>query len=89
MSKITSSCENCIFAKMYPEAPHPGEPPERKSRGFWASLTYPDPEYAAAIAEWDFKLIQRSKFIYGRRCTRFPQEVKKHKNDLCGEHQPT
>lgn len=87
MSKIASSCENCIFGKKYPEASDPGDPPEHKSRGFWASLTYPDPAYNAAFMKWDNQLIRWSKFVNGRICTRFPQEVKKHKNDFCGEHQ--
>lgn len=87
MSKIASSCENCIWGKRYPEA----EKPNSSSDRLWAELPWTRKlfkdkrwlDFEVAILEDKYTL-----YVNYRKCTRFPNFIRKHKDDFCGEHQP-
>lgn len=86
MSKIASSCENCIWAKRYPKAENP-----RSAKEIWDEKTgwqkfwvdYRWLEWQVAMREDEHNM-----HVNYRSCTRFPMVVMKHKDDLCGEHHP-
>lgn len=85
MAKIASSCENCIFAGRYEKV----EKPDKTAEEIWASKTFWQKvmgdfcsvEYTVAYHEDRY-----DDYMNYRVCTRFPKFVKKHKDDLCGEH---
>lgn len=87
MSKIASSCENCIFAKKFPEVPHPGEAPEFKPLTFWERFWNGTGDRWVKEMEWENAVIRWHRYKYNRTCTRFPKTERKHIDDFCGEHQ--
>lgn len=88
MSKIASSCENCIFSKARmgtmekPEAPKP----EQRKFLWWTYTKQPD--YWDNLA-YRMHVAQYNRWINSRWCNRFPDSILKHKNDICGEYKPT
>jgi hypothetical protein len=87
MSKIASSCENCIFARKVEPLEDPGEMPEYVTyTGFFGGTRRRKADNLDRLA-WQFKRYHYLDSINGRTCTRFPATVWKDKDDLCGEHQ--
>lgn len=86
MSKIASSCENCIWAKSYPKAEKP-----RSAKEIWSEKTGWQKFWGDYTAlRWEVAVLsdKHDLYLHYRKCTRFPEVVRKHKNDFCGEHTP-
>ncbi len=84
MSKIASSCENCIWAKRYTKAEKP-----RSAEEVWAEKTNWQKFWGDfTMLRWEVAIREDKHDIYEnyRRCTRYPEVTRKHKDDLCGEH---
>lgn len=87
MSEIASSCENCIWAKRYTKVEKP-----KSAKEIWAEKTGWQKFWGDyRFVEWDVAIQEDKHTLYEnyRKCTRFPEVVRKHKNDFCGEHQST
>jgi hypothetical protein len=87
MSKIASSCENCIFSKRYPVR----EKPTKTAKEIWAEKTFWQRfwgDYALVRINVAFQNAHYNDYVNQRICTRFPKFEGKSKNDFCGEHQP-
>lgn len=84
MSKA-SSCENCIWGNRYKEVDVPKTKEERLAEMNWFKRFLVGDsfslEFAVAVDTDNYE-----RYINYRACTRFPQVVKKHKDDFCGEH---
>jgi len=85
MSKIASSCENCIWAKRYAKAEKPKTADEIWSQKTGWQKFFGD--YTMLRYEIELMEANYDRHINYRKCTRYPKIIGKHKNDFCGEHQ--
>ncbi len=88
------ACENCRFARTYqmPPGECPPEPEPPKPVGFWKSITFVpsfslSAEFYALLKRWSW-LDAEDRAKHYVKCERFPEAIKKHKADWCGEYEP-
>jgi hypothetical protein len=84
MSKIASSCENCIWSKRYPKVEKPKTADE-----IWSQKTFWQKFFGDfMMLSFEVELMEDNydRYINYRRCARYPEVTRKHKDDLCGEH---
>lgn len=75
------TCGNCRWGLAYPK---PRPEPRKPSDNWFISLIVGNGADLTAYEWWKFHAMRHTDMV---GCTRYPEDVQKRKDSLCGEHE--